>query len=191
MSATQITTAPSIGAVLQEAAALAREFEDSPLWARENVREGAITIQQQAQRYADAQDDETRADAATWAREGFQILSSGLPDSHEGNAPNERLTGWATAADIGKLFGAEFTWLARVRLAFSGPLPDASKHNPAPDYLRALLLISGHTQRAAAERIGIGERLMRYYLTPAGGNAESRVAPYPVQFALERLAVGG
>lgn len=67
--------------------------------------------------------------------------------------------------------------------------PDASRHDPRPEYLRALLEQAGLSQRAAAERIGISDRLMRYYLTEPGGGAESRIAPYPVQFALEALAV--
>ena len=60
--------------------------------------------------------------------------------------------------------------------------PDATHHNPAPARLRALVDASGLSQRAAAQRIGISERVMRYYL------AGDRPAPYPVQFALESLA---
>lgn len=180
--------APIIGAVLQEAAALARELEDSPLWRIANVREGAITIQQQAGRFAAATDDATRKDAAEWAREGYIILSSALPDTHAGAVPNERNTGWITANEIGRLFGAEFVWLARVRLAFTPAVPDASLHDPSVDYLRGLVEISGMTQRAVAERIGIGHRLLKYYLTTPGQGKEHRVAPYPVQFALEALA---
>lgn len=66
--------------------------------------------------------------------------------------------------------------------------PDASLHNPDPAYLRGLLDQAGLSQRAAAERIGISERMMRYYLAPAG--ADHRPAPYTVQFALESLAAG-
>lgn len=64
--------------------------------------------------------------------------------------------------------------------------PDASKHDPRPEYLRALLKQAGLSQRAAARRIGISDRVMRYYL--AGESAGYRPAPYPVQFALEALA---
>lgn len=184
------TTAPTIGAVLQEAAALARELEDSPLWRIANVREGAITIQQQAERFASAADDATRKDAAEWAREGYVILSSALPDTHAGPVPDERRTGWVTAHEIGRLFGAEFVWLARVRLAFTPAVPDASLHDPSVDYLRGLIELTGLSQRAVAERIGIGHRLLKYYLTTPGQGKEHRVAPYPVQFALERLAAG-
>jgi transcriptional regulator with XRE-family HTH domain len=60
--------------------------------------------------------------------------------------------------------------------------PDASKHDPRPEYLRALLQQAGVSQRAAARQIGISERVMRYYL------AGERDAPYPVQYAIERLA---
>jgi len=64
--------------------------------------------------------------------------------------------------------------------------PDATRHDPRPEYLRALIEAAGISQRAAAQRIGISDRLLRYYITdPAAG--EHRVAPYPVQFALEAL----
>lgn len=66
--------------------------------------------------------------------------------------------------------------------------PDSSKHNPGPDYLRALLERAGVSQREAARRIGISERMMRYYLAPP--DADHRPAPYAVQFALEALASG-
>jgi hypothetical protein len=181
-------TAPALGAVLAEAAALAREFEESPLWRIANVREGALTIQQQAARYAEATDDETRKDAAAWAREGYIILSSALPDTHASPRPNERETGWVTARDIGQLFGAEFVWLARVRLAFTPPVPDASRHDPSVDYLRGLIELTRMSQREVAERIGIGFRLLKYYLTTPGEGREHRVATYPVQFAIECLA---
>lgn len=65
--------------------------------------------------------------------------------------------------------------------------PDAIKHNPDPAYLRGVLGKSGLTQRAAAEAIGISPRLLRYYLTDRDG--DFREAPYPVQYALERLAM--
>ena len=64
--------------------------------------------------------------------------------------------------------------------------PDASKHDPRPEYLRALVQKAGLSQREAARRIGVSERMMRYYVAPAG--AEHRAAPYVVQFALECLA---
>ena len=59
--------------------------------------------------------------------------------------------------------------------------PDASSHDPRPEYLRALIEQSGLSQREAARRIGVSERMMRYYL-------HDRAAPYPVQFALESLS---
>lgn len=64
--------------------------------------------------------------------------------------------------------------------------PDATRHDPRPEYLRALVQQSGLTQREIARRIGISDRLLRYYLTEVDG--DHRVAPYPVQFALESLA---
>jgi len=63
--------------------------------------------------------------------------------------------------------------------------PDATKHNPSPDYLRALLDRAGVSQREAARRIGVSERMMRYYLA----DADNRPAPYVVQYALESLAL--
>lgn len=63
--------------------------------------------------------------------------------------------------------------------------PDASKYDPRPEYLRALLQRAGMSQREAARRIGVSERMMRYYLADAA--ADHRDAPYTVQFALESL----
>ena len=63
--------------------------------------------------------------------------------------------------------------------------PNATRHNPDPDYLRGLLTRAGLSQRQAARRIGISARVMRYYI--ATGDA-GRPAPYLVQFALEVLA---
>ncbi|OJX04564.1 MAG: hypothetical protein BGO72_21365 [Burkholderiales bacterium 70-64] len=65
-------------------------------------------------------------------------------------------------------------------------LPDAALHNPSPDYIRALLERAGLSQRAAAKRLGISERMMRYYV--ATDSSDHRSAPYCVQFALETLA---
>jgi transcriptional regulator with XRE-family HTH domain len=64
--------------------------------------------------------------------------------------------------------------------------PDASKHDPRPKYLRELLERAGLSQRQAAFRLGISERMMRYYL--ADESADFRPAPYVVQYALEQLA---
>lgn len=108
---------PAISDVLREAALLAQEFENTPLWQRKNVREGAITIQQQAQRFERATDDATRADAAVWAWEGYVLLSSALPDTYLA-APDERKIGWATAHTIAKMFGGESAWLRRVHDAW-------------------------------------------------------------------------
>lgn len=65
--------------------------------------------------------------------------------------------------------------------------PDATKHNPDPRYLRGLLERAGISQRKAAERIGITDRALRYYLT-VEDDPKHRSAPYVVQFALECLA---
>ena len=183
------SVAVPIDAIITEAAALAREFEDMPLfYSRKNVREGVITIQQQAERFATATDDETRIDAAIWAREGYQILSAGLPESYKGPVPDERKTGWETAAQISRLFGGEALWEARVRLTYTPAAPDSSRHNPDPDYLRALIALTTLSQQRVADTIGIGHRLLKYYLTTPSDDKESRVAPYPAQYAIERLA---
>ncbi len=65
--------------------------------------------------------------------------------------------------------------------------PDATRHDPSPTYLRALIARSGMSQRRAAILIGIDPRALRYYLQPED-HPSRRVAPYPVQYALERLA---
>ena len=61
--------------------------------------------------------------------------------------------------------------------------PEASLRNPSPRYLRGLIEAAGLTQREAARRVGVSERMMRYYLS----DVEFRPAPYPVQYALEQL----
>lgn len=65
--------------------------------------------------------------------------------------------------------------------------PNASKHNPDPAYLRELLARAGLSQREAARRLGISDRMMRHYvsLDPASYTP----APYAIQYALEALAV--
>ena len=67
--------------------------------------------------------------------------------------------------------------------------PDATLHNPDPAYLRGLLLAAGVSQREAARRIGVSERVIRYYLAPEA--ADYRPAPYVVQYALESLLPPG
>lgn len=66
-------------------------------------------------------------------------------------------------------------------------IPDASKHDPSPEYLRALLDRAGVSQREAARKIGVSERVVRYYLAPTDSPGY-RPAPYVVQYALEMLA---
>ena len=68
--------------------------------------------------------------------------------------------------------------------------PDARLHNPDPAYIRELIERSGLSQREAARRIGIGERVMRCYLASREASS-AQIAPYPVQFALEALAHSG
>lgn len=65
--------------------------------------------------------------------------------------------------------------------------PNSDKHNPSPDYLRALLDKIGVSQREAARCLGVSERMFRQYLT-APDNKTYRPIPYAVQFALETWA---
>ncbi len=65
--------------------------------------------------------------------------------------------------------------------------PDASRHDPRPEYLRALLASSGLSQREAATRIGISERQMRAHLCDPSLPGY-RTPSYPVQYAIEQLA---
>ena len=66
--------------------------------------------------------------------------------------------------------------------------PDATSHDPCPLYLRVLIERAGLSQRAAARRLGLSERVMRYYLSPTA-SLDYRAAPYVVQYALEMLAI--
>ena len=67
-------------------------------------------------------------------------------------------------------------------------IPNATRHNQDPAYLRGLIKRAGLSQNEAARRIGISPRMMRYYL--AAGD-KGRPAPYLVQFALEKLSEVG
>ncbi len=62
--------------------------------------------------------------------------------------------------------------------------PNASKHEPDPAYIRGLIERAGLSQREAARRIGVSERMMRYYVSD---DQNAPRAPYPVQYALENL----
>jgi hypothetical protein len=72
-----------------------------------------------------------------------------------------------------------------VKKAGATVKPDARLHNPDPLYLRELIAASGLTQVAAAQTIGIDPRVLRLYLS---SDPKTSTAPYPVQYALERLA---
>lgn len=67
----------------------------------------------------------------------------------------------------------------------AGIVPDVADHDPKPWYLRFLIEKAGLTQREAARRIGITDRMMRYYVAEGDKNRE---CPYVVQFCLEALA---
>ena len=64
--------------------------------------------------------------------------------------------------------------------------PDATKHHdPDPRYLRDLVARAGMPRYRVAQRIGISERMLRYYLADG---LDGKSAPYTVQYALEKLA---
>jgi transcriptional regulator with XRE-family HTH domain len=66
--------------------------------------------------------------------------------------------------------------------------PDAQiHHNTNPDYLRQLLEATGLSQRAVARRIGVSDRVLRYYLSDPDSDTW-RPMPYPEQYAIEALA---
>lgn len=65
--------------------------------------------------------------------------------------------------------------------------PDATLYNPDPAYLRGLIERAGLSQREAARRVGVSERIMRQYLADRAART-ALDAPYPVQYALEKLA---
>jgi hypothetical protein len=69
-------------------------------------------------------------------------------------------------------------------------MPDASKHNPDPEYLRGLIKQASISIREAARRIGINERLLRMYLADRQSKSAQNCT-YPVQFCLEMLAMNG
>jgi len=60
--------------------------------------------------------------------------------------------------------------------------PNAGRHNPDPDYLRALIVDAGLSVQDAARRIGISENALRSHL-----EGESDPAPFVVQYALEMM----
>lgn len=66
--------------------------------------------------------------------------------------------------------------------------PDASRHDPRPEYLRELIAQSGLSQVECARRLDVNPSTLRKYL--ATGTRTAAVAPYLVQYALERLAAG-
>ena len=70
-------------------------------------------------------------------------------------------------------------------------LPDAARHDPCAEYLRGLIESTKLSQRAVAARIGVSFRMLQYYLTSPYSGKRYEVAPYPVQYAIERLAAQG
>jgi len=106
----------SVGDTLREIAALARSLEDTPVfYMNRQTADGIVIMQQQAERFAAAEDAATRLDAALWAREGYVLFSSGLPDTYGGAVPDEKRTAWVTAAEIARIFGGDESWSERCK----------------------------------------------------------------------------
>ena len=173
----------TVNDALREIADLAQHMEDTRAYgARSRVRDGVIGMQQAIEAFGAATTGVARIETALWANEAYLLMSSALPDT----GCDEQTTGWATANQIRNLFGGPSLWKVRVRLEFGPRAPDSTLHNPDAEYLRALVALAGMTQREVADRIGVSERMMRYYLSPTA--AEFRPMPYAIQFALEALA---
>jgi len=68
--------------------------------------------------------------------------------------------------------------------------PDVTDAETRPEWLRMCIAASGMSQRAAAKRIGVSERIMRQYLADRYAKTAQN-APYPVQYALECLGIDG
>ena len=66
-------------------------------------------------------------------------------------------------------------------------MPDVKNYNPDPDYLKSLIVKAGISQREAARRLGVNERLFRMYIADKSSKS-SQNCTYPVQFCLEVLA---
>lgn len=62
--------------------------------------------------------------------------------------------------------------------------PDSALHDPSPGHIRGLIAAIPLSQREIARRIGVSDRYLRALV------AGSRECSYPVQFALEALALG-
>jgi hypothetical protein len=64
--------------------------------------------------------------------------------------------------------------------------PNAINYNDNPEYLRGLIATTGLSQRAVAERLGVGQRIFRSYIADRDCSTAQPI-PYPVQYALEML----
>jgi len=62
--------------------------------------------------------------------------------------------------------------------------PDATQHNPNPDYILGLVRQSGLSVKIAAKTIGIGERQFRRYIAKSDDYVP---CPYTTQYCLENL----
>jgi putative transcriptional regulator len=101
----------TIADVVREVAFLADEMRKTRVAKDPQVNEGLLTICQQAARFGAAEDAAEKEDAALWLREGYQLMSSGLPDTGH----DEIGTGWGTAAIMARMLGTEIEWKKRVK----------------------------------------------------------------------------
>ncbi len=61
--------------------------------------------------------------------------------------------------------------------------PNASTHDPRPEYCRDLVNSTGMTRAALAKQLGMNDRTLRRYM------AGERKFPYLVQLALESIVL--
>lgn len=69
------------------------------------------------------------------------------------------------------------------------PPPNLDGYNPDPEYLRGLMAAAGLSVRGAAAALGVSEATMGRYVRRRRWAAGASLAPYPVQYALEALAI--
>lgn len=172
----------SIAQALAEATGCIGQLELTPIWSRKSVQAPARSLRDHALKFA-ALRGYGGLEAAERAGEAFTALMEAV-----GTRPLATSEGREVIARLTGLFGSEQSWQARVTLAYTPELPDASLHDPDVLYLRGLIEVIGLSQREVANRIGIGYRLLKYYLVTPTEDKESRVATYTVQYAIERLA---
>ena len=122
----------TVADVLREVSLLAADMLQTRAAKDKQVWEGLTTICQQHERFTQAASgdvcrlfdtpDAIRRDAALWARDGYMMMSAGLPDTmtQEQNE-GESDSGWGTAHIIKKMFGTQAAWAAKVAAEYGNP----------------------------------------------------------------------